>query len=38
METRYRERAEAKMQQADVLRKLLMDAKSEPADVEKEAS
>jgi hypothetical protein len=34
---RYRERAEAKMQQAEVLRKLILERK-EPLEVEKEAS
>ncbi len=36
METRYRERAEAKMQQADVLRKLILDTKTDVVNVEKE--
>jgi len=36
-EARYRERAEAKMQQAEVLRKLILERK-EPLEVEKEAS
>jgi len=38
LETRFRERAEVKMQQAEILRKLIMDAKSEPIDLEKQVS
>lgn len=37
MESRFRERAEAKMQQAEVLRRLI-ESKEEPMEVEKEAS
>ena len=38
MVNRYRERAEAKMQQAEVLRKLIVEGKDEPLEVEKNAS
>lgn len=34
MERRYRERAQAKMQQADILRKLIMESKTDPVDIE----
>jgi hypothetical protein len=37
LEQRYRERAEAKMQQAEVLRKLIIESK-EPLQLEQEAS
>jgi two-component system, chemotaxis family, protein-glutamate methylesterase/glutaminase len=38
LESRFLERAEAKMQQAEVLRRLIMESKSDPVDVEQEAS
>lgn len=36
MERRYRERAQAKMQQADILRKLIMESKTDPDDIEED--
>jgi two-component system chemotaxis response regulator CheB len=38
LESRFRERAEVKMQQAEILRKLIVEGKEEPIEMEKNAS